>query len=72
VTGSPAEIAEVAARYGVSYAAQAAQTIGGAYVVDHSSDSFVVGPDGRLLARLPHGTQPEQVAALIRQYLNQP
>lgn len=72
VTGSPAAIAEVAARYGVSYAAQAAQTAGGAYVVDHSSDSFVVAPDGRLVARLPHGTQPEQVAALIRQYLNQP
>lgn len=71
VTGSPAELAEVAARYGVFYAAQPAQTPGGAYVVDHSSDSFIVGTDGRPLARLAHGTAPEQVAALIRQYLNQ-
>jgi protein SCO1 len=70
VTGSPAELAEVAGRYGVFYSAQAAQTPGGAYVVDHSSDSFIVGPDGRPLARLSHGMAPEHIAALIRQYLN--
>lgn len=70
VTGTPGELAEVARRYGVFYSAQPAQTPGGAYVVDHSSDSFIVGADTRPLARLPHGTTPEQVAVLIRQYLN--
>lgn len=69
VTGSAAEIAEIAKRYGVFYAEQPAEQAGGGYVVDHSSDTFIVGPDGKLLARMPHGTLPEQVAALIRQYL---
>lgn len=72
VTGSPAEIAEVAARYGVFYQAQPAEMAGAAYVVDHSAETFIVGPDTRLLARMAHGTPPDQVAALIRQYLNQP
>ena len=70
ITGTPAEVAEVAKRYGVIYATHQAEKPGGAYIIDHSSDSFIVGPDGRLLGRLPHGTTPEQVAALIRQYLN--
>jgi len=72
VTGSPAEIAELATRYGVFYKAQPAEMAGAAYVVDHSAETFIVGPDTRLLARMAHGTPPDQVAALIRQYLNQP
>jgi len=70
VTGTPAEIAELAGRYGVFYAEQPAETAGDGYVVDHSADSYIVGSDGRLLARMPHDTPPEQVAALIRQYMN--
>jgi len=69
VTGSPATIAELAGRYGVFYAEQPAETAGDGYVVDHSADSYIVGSDGRLLARMAHDTPPEQVAALIRQYL---
>jgi len=70
VTGTPAEIAELAGRYGVFYAEQAAENAGDGYVVDHSADSYIVGGDGRLLARMAHDTPPEQVAALIRQYTN--
>ncbi len=69
VTGTPGEIAELAARYGVIYAAQPAANAAEGYVVDHSAESFIVGLDGRLLARMAHATPPEQVAALIRQYL---
>ena len=71
VTGSPAELGELAGRYGVFYQRQP----GGkddAYIVDHTAETFAVGPDGRLLARMAHGTPPDQVTALIRQYLNQP
>lgn len=70
-TASAAEIAEVARRYGVIYAAQQVDTAGG-YVVDHSADTFLLGRDGRVLARLAHATPPAQVAALIRQYFHQP
>ncbi len=69
VTGTPDEIAELARRYGVVYAAQPASNAAEGYAIDHSAESFIVGPDGRLLARMAHATPPDQVAALIRQYL---
>ncbi|MCE1241064.1 MAG: SCO family protein [Azonexaceae bacterium] len=72
VTGSADEVADVARRYGVFYAEQKVDTAGGGYVVDHSAETFIVGRDGRLVARMAHGTPPAQVAALIRQYLHQP
>lgn len=70
VTGSPAQIAEVAARYGVIYSVQAAQGENTNYAVDHSAETYLVGPDGSLRARLAHGTAPAAMAALMRQYLN--
>ncbi|WP_374328346.1 SCO family protein [Azonexus sp.] len=69
VTGEASQIAEIAARYGVIYKLQPPGE-GGNYAVDHSAETFLVGPDGRLRARLAHGTPPAQMAALIRQYLN--
>jgi len=72
VTGSADEVADVARRYGVFYAEQKVDTAGGGYVVDHSAETFIVGRDGRLVARMAHGTPPAQVTALIRQYLHQP
>lgn len=72
MTGSAEQIAEIAARYGVFYQKQVAESAGDGYVVDHSSDTFIVGRDGRVKARMAHGIAPAQVAALIRQYLNQP
>lgn len=71
-TGTPEAIAEIARRYGVFYAEQKVATAGGGYVVDHSSDTFVVAPDGRLVAKIAHETPPDQVVVAIRKYLNQP
>lgn len=71
VTGTPDNVAEVAHRYGVFYARQPVDSAGG-YVVDHSSDTYIVGPDGRLLGKIAHATPPEQVAATLRKYLIQP
>jgi len=72
VTGTPEAIDEVTKRYGVFYAEQKVQTAGDGYVVDHSSDTYVVAADGRLVGRIPHATPPEQVAEIIRKYLYQP
>lgn len=72
VTGTPAVIAEVAKRYGVFYAEQKVATAGEGYVVDHSSDTFVVAPDGQVVSKIAHATPPDQVVSVIRQYLNQP
>lgn len=72
VTGTPEALADVARRYGVFYARQQVATAGDGYVVDHTSDTYVIGRDGRLDGRIPHGASPEEVAAAIRKRLNQP
>lgn len=71
-TGTAEAIAEVAKRYGVFYAEQKVDTAGGGYVVDHSSDTFVVAPDGQLVAKIAHATPPDQVVVAIRKHLQQP
>lgn len=70
VTGSPQSVAEVARRYGVFYARQKVATAGDGYVVDHSSDTYLVAPSGELLGKIPHAAPPEQVVAEIRKRLN--
>lgn len=69
ITGTPAEIADVARRYGASYAKQ--QLAGASnYVVDHSALTYVIAPDGRLAGSLPHAAPPASVAAEIRKQLS--
>lgn len=65
LSGTPEQIAHVAKSYGVSYAAKETGSAVG-YVVDHSAYTYVIGPDGRLFAKLNHGTMPAQVAEAIR------
>ena len=59
VTGSPEELAAIARRYGVFYARQPVETAGGGYVVDHTSDTYVVGADGKLDGKIAHATPPD-------------
>lgn len=70
VTGKPENLAEIAKRYGVFYAKQKVDTAGGGYVVDHSSDTYMLGPDGQLIGKIAHATPPDQVVAEIRKQLN--
>ena len=72
VTGTAEAIAEIAKRYGVFYAEQKVDTAGGGYVVDHSSDTFGIAPDGQLVGKIAHATPPDQVVVAISKYLNQP
>ncbi|HJW26253.1 MAG TPA: SCO family protein [Rhodocyclaceae bacterium] len=69
LTGTPAEVAAVARQYGVFYAKHKSESAAG-YVVDHSSETYLIGPDGSLLGRIPHATAPDQVAAEIRKHLD--
>src|SRR5574343_1007880 len=71
-TGTPEVIAEIAKRYGVFYAEQKVATAADGYVGEHSSDTFIVAPDGKVVGKIAHGTPPEQVVVAIRKYLNQP
>jgi len=72
VTGTADELAGIARRYGVFYARQPVETAGGGYVVDHTSDTYVVGTDGKLVGKIAHAAPPEQVAAEIRKRLTKP
>lgn len=67
-TGEPAVLAEIAARYGAVYRKQPVASAQG-YVVDHSSFTSVVAPDGRLVERLAHGATPEEIAQAVRRWL---
>ncbi|MRR51391.1 MAG: SCO family protein, partial [Rhodocyclaceae bacterium] len=68
VTGSPAEIAAVAKAYGAAYIKQPPNE-GGAYAVDHSAQTFVVAPDGRLAEILPPAATKDKTLALVRSLL---
>lgn len=65
VTGTPAEIAAVAKAYGAAYIKQPPNEHG-AYAVDHSAQTFVVAPDGRLAEILPPATSKEKMLAVVR------
>ena len=69
VTGSPENLAEIAKRYGAFYARQKVDTAGGGYVIDHTADTYLVGREGQLLTRFPHGSAAELVAREIRNAL---
>lgn len=68
VTGSPEEIAAVAKRYGAGYVKQPARS-DGSYAVDHSAQTYVVAPDGKLAATLELGVPVDKVVDAVRKLL---
>ncbi len=59
-TGPHDRLRDIAGRYGVYYQHTEVESALG-YVVDHSSATYLVGPDGSLLAVHPHGTTSAQL-----------
>ena len=53
LTGSEEEVAQVARRYAIYYQRQPVQP-GGGYLVDHSRQIVLYGPEGQPIAILPH------------------
>jgi protein SCO1/2 len=70
LNGSPAQIAQVARQYGVRYMKQKANA-DGLYAVDHTSFTYVIAPDGKLAASLPHASSAQQIVAMIRAQLRE-
>ena len=62
LTGSPAEIAQVAREYRIFYQRGEATT-GGGYMVNHTRMAVLYGPDGQPIAMIPHDQGPDGVAA---------
>lgn len=67
-TGSAAQIAELARRYGVYYRRQESSSASG-YSVDHSSSLYVINGNGQIDNVLPHGVTPPQIASALRRAL---
>ena len=66
--GNASETAAVAKQFGAGYVRQPTRPDGG-YAVDHSSQTYLVDTQGRLVGILPHGASSAQVAAAVRQRL---
>ena len=65
LSGTNEQVAQVARQYGAFYMKQKPDA-NGLYSVDHSSFIYVIAPDGKLAASLPHGTLPTQIVDMIR------
>jgi protein SCO1/2 len=66
--GTATETAAIAKSFGVGYVRQPTRPDGG-YAVDHSSQTFVIGPDGKLMELLPLGVDTGKVVAAVRKLL---
>lgn len=69
ITGSPAAVAEAAARYGAAYRRTEAADSAMGYLVDHSAFTYVIDQDGELVDTLPHATPAEAIIARLRELL---
>jgi protein SCO1/2 len=69
LTGTEQEIAAVAKEYRVYYA-RVTPKGGGAYLMDHSSFLYLMGPDGQLRALFKPGMDGTQIADGIRERMN--
>jgi protein SCO1/2 len=63
LTGSPEQVAAVARAYKVYYEKEGE---GDAYLINHSSISYLMDPSGRFARVLPYGMAPEALAAQVR------
>jgi protein SCO1/2 len=70
LTGTPAQIADVARAFRVYYARAAAKD-DAAYVMDHSSFVYLMDPKGRLAAMFSQDTSVDDMAAGIQERISQ-
>jgi len=61
LTGSPEAIAQTAKAYAIYYKHQPPRPDGG-YLVDHSTQAYLFGPDGKPIALLTREQTADQVA----------
>lgn len=73
LSGSEAEITAVAKAYKVHRRKLTQAHHGhGEYTIDHGSLTYLMGPDGRFLTLLPHGTSTERMTMVLHKYLSGP
>ncbi len=68
ITGEPAEVAEIARRYGAGYR-KVEQELTAGYTIDHTADIYLIDRRGRLGQFISHGTPPSRILDGIRELL---
>jgi cytochrome oxidase Cu insertion factor (SCO1/SenC/PrrC family) len=68
LSGTPEQIAQVAREYRVFYM-KPPQVDDSSYLVDHSSLSYLIGPDGRFVQHVGPQASPQQVADQLKKFL---
>ena len=69
LTGTAAQIAQVAKQYGVLYQAVPAPDSALGYSVDHSGVIYVLGRSGGAVALIQHGSPADEVLKIVREVL---
>lgn len=69
LTGTPEEIASVAKAYRVYYAKSGDKDSPDAYLMDHSSIVYLMGPDGHFVKHFPYSTDAQKLAVELKEAL---
>ncbi len=69
LSAAPDDLDPVVAQYGAYYEKVPYSNSALMYSVDHTSETYIVGKDGKLAAILPHGTESIKVLKAIRDAL---
>ena len=67
LTGTPEEIAGIAKAYRVYYARSGDQSSPDAYLMDHSSIMYLMGPDGGFVKHFTYTTDVARLAAELKE-----
>ena len=68
LTGTPEQIAAVAKSYAVYYK-KAGKPGATDYLMDHSAIAYLMGPDGKPIAMVPQDGTPDQIEAVLKQWV---
>jgi protein SCO1/2 len=69
LTGSAAQIADAARRYGAFYRKQPPQPGATGYLMDHSRQTILFGPDGKPIALIPTDQNAAAVTAAFARWV---
>jgi len=68
LTGTPPQIEAVKKEFAI-FSAKGADSPGGGYLVNHSRQTYLMGPDGKPIALLPQEQGPQAVADEIKRWV---
>lgn len=69
LTGTPANLNQIARNYGVVYLSHQTNPDDQYYAVDHSAFTYIIDPQGQLTTQLPHATSAQEFTNAIQNTL---